>query len=124
LLDDPAAPPPRFTVDVDAVVDVITYAQWEELQRRLHECGLVVRADAPIGRGRICLFHLDQIEVDIMPARMPIIIRPSRMLELGFQFAEPHEDFSLQAERCGSRAGLRAENFDNDRRARLSSAGH
>jgi len=91
LLDDPAAPPPRFTVDVDAIVDVITYAQWEELQRRLHECGLVIRADAPIGRGRICLFHLDQIEVDIMPARMPIIIRPSRMLELGFQFAEPHE---------------------------------
>ncbi len=91
LLDDPAAPPPRFTVDVDAVVDVITYAQWEGLQRRLHECGLVVRADAAVGKGRICLFHLDRIEVDIMPARMPMVIPPSRMLELGFQFAEPHE---------------------------------
>ena len=91
LLDDPAAPPPRFTVDVDAVVDVITYAQWERLQRRLHDCGLVVRADAPVGRGRMCLFHLDQVDVDIMPARMPMILPPSRMLELGFRFAEPHE---------------------------------
>lgn len=91
LLDDPAAPPPRFTVDVDAVVDVITYAQWDELQRRLHECGLVVRADASVGKGRICLFYLDQIEVDIMPAQMPMVTPPSRMLELGFQFAEPRE---------------------------------
>lgn len=91
LLDDPAAPPPRFTLDIDAVVDVITYAQWEGLQRRLGDCGLVVRGDAATGKGRICLFHLDRIEVDIMPARMPMIIPPSRMLELGFQFAEPYE---------------------------------
>jgi len=91
LLNDPAAPPPRFTADVDAVVDVLTYRQWELLQSRLRECGLVVRADATVGKGRICLFHLDQIEVDIMPVRMPMVLPPSRMLEIGFQFAEPHQ---------------------------------
>jgi predicted nucleotidyltransferase len=91
LLDDPAAPPARFTVDVDAVVDVLTYHQWERLQSRLRDCGVVVRADATVGKGRTCLFHLDQIEVDIIPVRMEVLMRPSRMLELGFQFAEPQQ---------------------------------
>ena len=91
LIDDPAAPPPRFTEDVDAVVDVISYGRWETLQRRLHECGLRVRADIPAGRARICLFHLEEIEVDIMPLHTPEILRPSPMLELGFQFAEPFQ---------------------------------
>ena len=91
LLDDPAAPPPRFTVDVDAAVDVLTYPQWERLQSRLRECGVIVRGDPAVGKGRICLFHLDEIEVDIMPVRMPLILRPSRMLEIGFRFAEPHQ---------------------------------
>lgn len=90
LLDDPAAPPPRFTVDVDAVVDVLTYPQWARLQSRLRECGVVVRADPAGGKGRLCLFHFNDIEVDIMPVRMPLLLRPSRMLELGFQCAEPH----------------------------------
>lgn len=91
LLDDPAAPPPRFTVDVDAAVNVLTYSQWERLQSRLRECGVVVRGNPAVGKGRICLFHLDEIEVDIMPVRLQLILPPSRMLELGFQFAEPHQ---------------------------------
>ena len=90
LLDDPAAPPPRFTVDVDAAVNVLSYFEWDRLQSRLRECGLVVRGNPAVGKGRICLFHLDEIEVDIMPVRMESILRPSRMLELGFQFAEPY----------------------------------
>jgi hypothetical protein len=90
LLDDPAAPPPRFTVDVDAAVNVVTYAHWERLQKRLHECGVVVRGNPAVGKGRICLFHLNEIEVDIMPVRLELILPPSRMLELGFEFAEPH----------------------------------
>lgn len=91
LLDDPAAPPPRFTEDVDTVVDVISYGKWETLQRRLYECGLRVRADSTVGKGRICLFHLGEIEVDIMPVHTPEILPPSRMLELGFQSAEPFQ---------------------------------
>jgi predicted nucleotidyltransferase len=91
LLDDPAAPPARFTGDVDAVVDVLTYHQWERLQSRLSECGVVVRGNPAIGKGRICLFHLDEIEVDIIPGRLKLILPPSRMLELGFQFAEPQQ---------------------------------
>lgn len=91
LLDDPAAPPPRFTVDVDTAVDVLTYPQWERLQNRLRECGVIVRGDPAVGKGRICLFHLEEIAVDIMPVRLSLILPPSRMLELAFQFAEPHQ---------------------------------
>lgn len=91
LLDDPAAPPPRFTLDVDAAVDVVTYGQWERLQSRLRDCGIVVRADAPLGKARMCLFHLDEIEVDVMPVRLSAVMSPSRMLELGYEFAEPHQ---------------------------------
>ena len=90
LLDDPAAPPPRFTVDVDTAVDVLSYFEWDRLQSRLYECGLVVRGNPAVGKGRICLFYLEEIEVDIMPVRLQSILRPSRMLELGFQFAEPY----------------------------------
>jgi predicted nucleotidyltransferase len=100
LLNDPAAPPARFTNDVDAVVDVLTYEHWERLQSRMHDCGLVVRADAAVGKGRICLFHLVEIEVDIMPVRFPLLMRPSRMLELGFQYAELYrltEELEIQA---------------------------
>ena len=91
MLNDPAAPAARFTGDVDAVVDVITYDQWERLQSRLRECGVVVRADPAVGKGRMCLFHLNEIEVDIMPVRISLLMHPSRMLEIGFQFAEPHQ---------------------------------
>ena len=112
LLDDPAAPPPRFTVDVDAVVNVLTYSQWERLQSRLRECGLVVRGNPAVGKGRICLFHLDDIEVDIMPVRLQLILPPSRMLELGFEFAEPHrlaDDIEIL---CLSAPGLLAAKME------------
>lgn len=91
LLNDPAAPAARFTGDVDAVVDVLTYDQWERLQSRLREFDVVVRADPAVGKGRMCLFHLNEIEVDIMPVRISLVMHPSRMLEIGFQFAEPHQ---------------------------------
>ena len=91
LLNDPAAPPPRPTVDVDVVVTVISYGKWQNLQGRLRECEFVVRADVPVGKGRLCLFHLGKLEVDIMPVDVPEIGCQSRILELGFKYAEPHQ---------------------------------
>jgi len=92
LINDPAAAPPRFTVDVDAVVDVISYGQWERLRIRLSDAGIKIKAD-PTGKSSLCLFYLDQLEVDIMPVKMkqPNLGCPSRMLELGFDFALPYE---------------------------------
>src|SRR5438477_9902414 len=78
LLNDPAAPPPRFTKDVDTVVNVLTYGQWERLRIRLSDCGLNPRADAP--NPRHCLFYLGDLEVDVMPLDVPEILFHSRML--------------------------------------------
>ena len=46
--------------------------------------------DVTVGKGRIRLFHVEQIDVTIMPVRMPMIVPASRMLELGFELAEPY----------------------------------
>lgn len=98
LLSDPAAPPPRFTKDVDTVVNVLTYGQWERLRIRLSDCGLNPRADAP--NPRHCLFYLGDLEVDVMPLNVPEILFYSRMLQLGYEYAQPHhvaEDLDILA---------------------------
>jgi hypothetical protein len=70
---------------------------------RLRDCGLVERADAREGHARKCLFYLGEIEVDVMPPHVPELGCPSRMLEIGFEFPEPHlidaelEIFTLSA---------------------------
>jgi predicted nucleotidyltransferase len=120
LLNDPAAPPPRPTIDVDAAVQVLSYSQWERLQDRVRGCGVVVRANPAVGKGRLCLFHLDDIEVDIMPVRLPPILPPSRMLELGYETAEVHqvaEDVELLALSAPGLLATKLEAFQ-DRGAR------
>jgi len=88
--DDPAAPPPRPTVDVDVTVSVLAFHQWDRLRMRLASVGFSIRTDGPEGKVRKCLFHLGEIEVDIMPFNRPEFLTPSRMLELGYQSAVPH----------------------------------
>ena len=66
LITDPAAPKVRPTDDVDLVVEVASYADYElSVASRLRESGFVVCTEpgAPI-----CAWELDGLRVDVMPS--------------------------------------------------------
>ncbi|MFY3744882.1 hypothetical protein ACOQFB_13305 [Anaeromyxobacter sp. Red801] len=62
---DPAAPRPRFTEDVDVVVEVTTYAAWAELGTRLRALGF--REDRREG-APLCRWLVGDLVIDVMPA--------------------------------------------------------
>ena len=66
LITDPAAPRVRPTDDVDVVIEVLSYVDYEvSVATRLRELGFAVCADpgAPI-----CAWQLDGLRVDVMPS--------------------------------------------------------
>jgi predicted nucleotidyltransferase len=63
LITDPAAPPPRPTADVDVVLDVVTYAAYVKLTRRLRELGF--SEDTSPG-APTCRWVIHSIRVDVM----------------------------------------------------------
>ena len=64
LISDPAAPPIRVTRDVDAIVQVLSRAEYYSLSDKLREHGLREDAseDAPI-----CRWLGGEIILDVMP---------------------------------------------------------
>lgn len=64
LITDPAAAPVRPTLDVDAIVEVISYLEFTQLEEQLRHLGLrESRAeDAPL-----CRWIIDNLMIDIMP---------------------------------------------------------
>ncbi len=65
FITDPAAPRPRFTEDVDVVVEVTTYAAWADLGSRLRALGF--REDRREG-APLCRWVFEDLVVDVMPA--------------------------------------------------------
>jgi hypothetical protein len=65
FITDPAAPHPRFTQDVDVVVEVATYGAWAKIAERLRALGFREdrREDAPL-----CRWLFEDLVVDVMPA--------------------------------------------------------
>ncbi len=63
LITDPAAPEPRPTDDVDLVVELVTYGQYYELGKQLHELGFSEDTEG----GAICRWKYQGLSVDIMP---------------------------------------------------------
>jgi hypothetical protein len=65
FITDPVAPRPRFTQDVDVVVEVATYRAWAELGERLRVLGVVrrQREGAPL-----CRWLIEDLVADVMPA--------------------------------------------------------
>ena len=64
LISDPAAPPPRTTIDVDLVVEVTTQLEYHRLSRDMRERGFhpgTAEGDP------ICRFRKAAIIVDLMP---------------------------------------------------------
>jgi predicted nucleotidyltransferase len=65
FITDPAAPRPRFTQDVDVVVEVTTYGAWAEVGERLRALGF--REDRREG-APLCRWLIEDVVVDVMPA--------------------------------------------------------
>ncbi|HTP29632.1 MAG TPA: hypothetical protein VMK12_28700 [Anaeromyxobacteraceae bacterium] len=65
FITDPAAPHPRFTQDVDVVVEVATYGAWAEIGARLRTLGF--REDRREG-APLCRWLIGDLVVDVMPA--------------------------------------------------------
>ncbi len=64
FVTDPAAPRPRFTEDVDVVVEITSRAEWSRLGERLRSRGF--REDQREG-APICRWMLGDLTVDVMP---------------------------------------------------------
>jgi predicted nucleotidyltransferase len=64
LVTDPAAPRPRFTDDVDVVVEVTTQVEWYALGERLRTLGF--REDRREG-APLCRWLTGELAVDVMP---------------------------------------------------------
>jgi hypothetical protein len=66
LVSDPAAPKVRPTDDVDVVVEVLSYVDYElSVAVRLRELGFAVCTDL---NAPICAWELDGMRVDVMPS--------------------------------------------------------
>jgi len=64
FITDPAAPRPRFTEDVDVVVEVTTHSAWSGLGERLRALGF--REDQREG-APLCRWLIGDLAVDVMP---------------------------------------------------------
>ncbi len=70
LISDPAAPQPRMTGHIDAVVEVATLPEYYEFSRRLRAAGFVEdrSPDAPV-----CRWRVDGTAVDLMPSEAAVL---------------------------------------------------
>lgn len=70
-IDDPAAPPPRITDDVDAICDVATLAEYYALGERLRQRGFAEVMNDPV----ICRWRhaATRITVDVVPIAEDIL---------------------------------------------------
>jgi predicted nucleotidyltransferase len=64
LITDAAAPPPRPTDDVDAIVEVATRAKYYELANRLRALGFTEDTSE---KAPVCRWLVEGIKVDVMP---------------------------------------------------------
>lgn len=70
LITDSAAPDVRFTVDVDCIINIVSYSDYYKLSKKLREKGL---KEMMFGDHPICRWSCDGILVDIMPTDKSIL---------------------------------------------------
>lgn len=70
LVTDPAAPPPRPTLDIDLVVELTTAAAYDRLSREMRQRGFQpgLHSDGPI-----CRFRKGAIVVDLLPTSPDVL---------------------------------------------------
>jgi predicted nucleotidyltransferase len=88
LITDPAAPPPRPTDDVDAIVEVATQAKYRELADRLRALGF--REDTS-ERAPVCRWLVEGIRVDVMPTSEALLGFSNRWYSAALQSAAERE---------------------------------
>lgn len=85
FITDPAAGGIRPTKDVDAIVDVTSYAEYAKLSERLRALGLT--EDASEG-APLCRWRRDNIIVDVMPTDASILGFSNRWYPIAIDTAE------------------------------------
>lgn len=86
LVTDPAAPPPRPTLDVDAIVEVGTRGEFIGLQDALRRQGFF--EDASEG-APICRWKCEGVRFDVMPTDERMLGFSNRWYPLASRLAEP-----------------------------------
>lgn len=87
ITDDFSREQVRHTKDVDLIVNVITYADWNQLQVQLKEKGF---REMPTGDHPICAFQLAELRVDFMP-HSDLLGFSNRWYADAHKTAEPHQ---------------------------------
>lgn len=87
LITDPAAPPVRATIDVDALAEVGSVADYRELERRLRGRGFEV--DSTTG-APICRWSGHGILLDVMPSNETILGFGNRWYESAIASSTPY----------------------------------
>jgi hypothetical protein len=70
LLTDPAAPPPRVTMDVDVIVELGSLAEYHRFSERLKKRGFVEDAGP---KTPICRWRANHIILDVMPTEPGVL---------------------------------------------------
>lgn len=87
ITDDFSREQVRHTKDVDLIVNVMTYADWSQLQAILREKGF---RDMPMGDHPICALQLAELRVDFMP-HSDLLGFSNRWYADALAAAEPHQ---------------------------------
>lgn len=84
--NDPGADVPRPTSDIDLVIVVSTYAEYERLEVRLHDLGFHHSPEDKI----MCRYRYHGVMVDIMPTDVPAIGPTNKWYVPGMEHAMDH----------------------------------
>ena len=88
FITDPAAPRPRFTEDVDVVVEVTTHGEWARVGERLRALGF--REDQREG-APVCRWLVDDLVMDVMPALERVLGFSNRWYRMARKESEERE---------------------------------
>ena len=97
LITDPATPEVRATVDVDAIVEITSYAAYADFSVRLNKLGL--RVDTEAG-APICRWRHGELRIDVMPLDENILGFSNRWYRLALdtaQLVKLNDDVSIRA---------------------------
>lgn len=90
LIDDPAAPDIRTTLDVDCIVDVLSLGHYHQLEEQLFKLGF----KQSMGDSVICRWRYQEIILDVMPANEKILGFGNRWYSEAIVHAMRHDLFT------------------------------